>query len=141
MTKQELIEQLNSDLAAELAAVIQYTTYAAKTSGPQRPQLTAFFESEIADETRHALFLANKIVSLGGNPISTPSPVPAAATNQEMLQAILEAERLAIANYSARAKQAEALGEKGLAIQLEDLIKDETAHAEETARILSDWPE
>lgn len=29
--------------------------------------------------------------------------------------------------------------EKGLAIHLEDLIKDETAHAEETARISSHW--
>ena len=34
MDKKTLIENLNHDLAEELSAVIQYTTYAAKTTGP-----------------------------------------------------------------------------------------------------------
>ena len=29
---------------------------------------------------------------------------------------------------------------KGLAVQLEDFIRDESNHVEETARILKDWP-
>ena len=43
MDKKTLIENLNHDLAEELSAVIQYTTYAAKTTGPYRPQLMQFF--------------------------------------------------------------------------------------------------
>ena len=39
MDKKALIDNLNHDLAEELSAVIQYTTYAAKTTGPYRPQL------------------------------------------------------------------------------------------------------
>ena len=68
MSKNQLIEALNQDLAGEFAAIIQYITYAAKASGPYRPQLSQFFLSEVADEQMHAQFLANKIVALGGEP-------------------------------------------------------------------------
>ena len=139
MDKQVLIDQLNEDLAGELSAIIQYLTYAAKVTGPFRPQLTAFFLTEVADEQLHAQFLANKIVALGGEPTTTPKPVAAAGTNQEMLQAVLLAERKATADYTERAKQADAFGDKGLAVQLEDMIRDESGHAEETERILRDW--
>jgi len=57
-----------------------------------------------------------------------------------MLEAILAAEQEATANYTNRAEEAEAFGDKGLAVQLEDMVRDETEHAEETARILRDWP-
>jgi len=53
---------------------------------------------------------------------------------------VLAAEQEATANYTTRAKEAEAFGDKGLAVQLEDMVRDETEHAEETARILRDWP-
>ena len=66
MDKQTLIDHLNQDLAGELSAIIQYITYAAKATGPYRPQLAAFFLEEVADEQLHAQFLANKIVALGG---------------------------------------------------------------------------
>lgn len=140
MDKKTLIEKLNEDLADELSAVIQYTVYAAKVTGPYRPQLAQFLLDEVPDEQLHAQFLANKIVALGGEPTTTPNPVKKAKTNQEMLQAVLEAETKAVAGYSERAEQAEAFGDKGLQVQLEDMVRDETEHREETARILSDWP-
>jgi bacterioferritin len=140
MDKQTLINNLNEDLAGELSAIIQYITYASKATGPYRPQLVQFFLTEVADETLHAQFLANKIVSLGGEPTTSPRPVPPAKTNQEMLKAILADEKKAAKDYTLRAEQADALGEKGLVVQLEDMVRDETGHAEETARILMDWP-
>ena len=39
-----------------------------------------------------------------------------------------------------RAKDAEAFGDKGLVVQLEDMVRDESSHAEETERMLRDWP-
>lgn len=140
MDKKALIDKLNEDLAGELSAVIQYTTYAAKATGPYRPQLSEFFLAEVADEQMHAQFLANKIVALGGEPTTTPRPVAKAGTNREMLQAVLEAERRAVADYTERAEQADAYGDKGLSVQLEDMVRDESGHAEETERILKDWP-
>lgn len=140
MDKQTLINHLNEDLAGELSAIIQYLTYAAKATGPYRPQLSQFFLAEVADEQLHAQFLANKIVALGGEPATTPRPVPPAKTNREMLEAVLAAERQATADYTQRALEAEAYGDKGLAVQLEDMVRDESGHSEETERILRDWP-
>lgn len=140
MDKQTLIDNLNADLAGELGAIIQYITYAAKATGPYRPQLVQFFLAEVTDEQLHAQFLANKIVALGGEPTTTPRPVPAAGSNREMLEAVLAAEKEAGRDYTQRARQAEAYGDKGLAVQLEDMIRDEMGHAEETERILRDWP-
>ena len=140
MDKQTLIENLNEDLAGELGAIIQYITYAAKVTGPYRPQLSAFFLAEVTDEQGHAQYLANKIVALGGEPTTVPRPVPAAPTNKDMVEAVLAAEKQATLDYTQRAKEAEAVGDKGLAVQLEDMVRDESGHAEETERILRDWP-
>lgn len=139
MDKQTLIKRLNEDLAGELSAIIQYTTYAAKVTGPFRLQLAQFFLNEIADEQLHAQFLANKVVALGGEPVTQPRPVEPAETNREMLEAVLAAERRAVKDYTQRAKDAEEFGDKGLVVQLEDMIRDETDHSEETDRILRDW--
>ena len=49
MDKQTLIDNLNGDLANELSAIIQYTTYAAKATGPYRPQLASFFLAEVTE--------------------------------------------------------------------------------------------
>ena len=140
MDKQTLINHLNEDLAGELSAIIQYLTYAAKANGPFRPQLAQFFLTEVADEQLHAQFLANKIVALGGEPTTQPRPVPPAHTNRQMLEAILSAEQRAVNDYTERAREAEAYSDKGLMVQLEDMVRDESSHSEETARMLQDWP-
>ena len=140
MTTEELIEHLNEDLAGELGAMIQYVVYAARATGPYRPQLSQFFLAEVADEQLHAQYLANKIVALGGEPTTTPREVPVPKTNQGMLEEVLRAELEATEGYTRRAKQAEEYGDKGLMVQLEDFVRDESNHVEETARILRDWP-
>ena len=139
MTKQELIDGLNQDLAGELMAITQYVTYTAKATGPHRPQLSDFFREEIADELGHAQFLSEKIVALGGEPTTTPREVPTANNNKEMLEHVLEAERQAIKDYSERAQQAAEYGDVGLQVRLEDIVADETNHAEETERLLREW--
>lgn len=140
MDKKDLIDKLNDDLSGELSAIIQYLIYAAKATGPYRPQLAEFFLAEVADEQLHAQFLANKIVALGGEPVTVPREVPEARTNREMLEAVLGAERRAVEDYTQRSRDAEAFGDKGLMVQLEDMVRDESTHSEETERILRDWP-
>lgn len=140
MEKQEIIKLLNEDLSGELGAIIQYITYAAKATGPYRPQLAQFFLAEVPDEQGHAQYLANKIVALGGEPTTKARDVPAAKSNREMVEAVREAEKRAVADYTRRAKQAEEFGDKGMVVQLEDIVRDETGHLEETERLLRDWP-
>lgn len=140
MTKEELVKNLNEDLAGELGAIIQYLTYAAKATGPYRPQLSAFFLQEVADEQMHAQYLANKIVAYGGEPTTVAREVPPAKNNRDMVQAVLDAEMRATKDYAQRAEEARELGDIGLVVQLEDMVRDESGHAEETERILRDWP-
>ena len=69
-----------------------------------------------------------------------PRSVPAAKTNHDVLEAVLTAEQQATKDYTQRAKEAEEFGDKGLVVQLEDIVRDESGHSEETERILRDWP-
>ena len=73
-----LIEGLNHDLAGEFQAILMYIQYSAKLTGPYRRELRALFQAEVADETRHAQFLADKVAALGGEPTTKPRAVPQA---------------------------------------------------------------
>lgn len=139
MDKETLIKALNEDLANEFQAIIMYTVYSAKVSGPWRPQLVQFMQTEITDELGHAQFLADKVAALGGEPETTPVAVPKAATAREMLQVIADAEQKAVAGYTERAKMAEAYGDKALVVQLENMLLDEQGHMEETFKLLKNW--
>ena len=139
VNKEQLIELLNGDLSREYQAIITYIQYAASVTGPYRQELKQFFLGEVPDETMHAQYLADKIAALGGVPSVTPEAVPQETKVKKMLENIVEAERLARNNYSIRAKQADELGEVGLANHLEDMADDESNHLDETLKILSGW--
>jgi len=137
--RDQLIDGLNSDLAGEYQAVIMYTHFAAKLTGPYRKELRALFQAEITDELGHAQFLADKVANLGGEPTTEPRAVPSANTPREMLEQALAAEKQAIKDYSERIHQAEEFGDVGLKVNLENQIADETKHKEELERILIGW--
>lgn len=139
MSKEELIQGLNDDLAYEYAAVITYRTYASQVQGQRRIELRQFFESEIPDEMSHAQILADKIVALGGTPTTKAHAVKAAKSPKEMLENALQDEKDTIERYVARRKLAEELGEHGLAVDLDDLIRDESNHRDEINMILQRW--
>jgi bacterioferritin len=135
----QFLEGLNVDLAHEYAAVIQYRTYASQVQGQWRMELRQFFEGEIPDELGHAQLLADKIVALGGTPITTPARVKPAKDSKEMLRNSLEDEIETIQRYVLRRKQAESLGHYGLAVEFDDLIRDESTHRDEIQMILKRW--
>ena len=139
VTMKQLIKGLNEDLSGEYNAVISYLTYSAKVTGPYRPQLVEFLQSEIPDEQRHAQYLADKISSLGGEPAVEPKPVKQSDDARQMLEYIYEAEAETVENYKVRRDQADALGETALVVQLEDMINDETTHRDEVKKMLDGW--
>ncbi len=139
LDRQALIEGLNKDLAGEYQAVLMYTHYSARLTGPYRRELRALFQAEIAGEQGHAQFLADKIAALGGEPTTQPRQVPHASQPREMLGHALAAEEQAIADYTARLRQAESFGDYGLKVELENVVADETRHKEELERIIVGW--
>jgi bacterioferritin len=138
--RQELIDGLNIDLAAEYQAIVMYRTYASLVSGPFRQDLRAFFEGEIPDELGHAAFLADKIVSLGGRPATEVPAIPFTEDNREMLEHALQAEVETIERYTRRIEQAERAGEIAVKVELENLVVDESRHRDDIRQILKDWP-
>lgn len=139
ITQEQFLEGLNVDLAHEYSAVIQYRTYASQVQGQWRMELRQFFENEIPDELGHAQILADKIVALGGTPTAVPAPVKPARDAREMLRNSLEDEIETIQRYVKRRRQAEALGHYGLAVEFDDLIRDESTHRDEIQLILKRW--
>ena len=137
--RERLIDGLNEDLSHEYEAIISYLLFSKLTSGHGRLELGPFFDAEIADELTHAKFLAQKIVALGGTPTAAPAPVKLPKDNTGMLQAALQAEKDTSARYTKRIAEAEAAGEIGLKVDLEQLVSDETGHMEDLERILHGW--
>jgi bacterioferritin len=102
-------------------------------------ELRQFVAQEIPDELGHAQILADKIVALGGTPTTVPAPVKPAKDPTEMLRNALEDEIETIGRYVKRRRQAEQLGHYGLAVEFDDLIRDETHHRDEIQMILKRW--
>jgi bacterioferritin len=138
--RKQLIDGLNEDLKGEFQAIIMYRLYASMVQGPYRQELRTFFANEIPEELTHAQMLADKIAALGGTPASSPAPVLVVSEAKAMLEAALQAELATIDRYVLRRKQAEAVGEPGLAAEFDTLIADETNHRDELRQMLARWP-
>jgi bacterioferritin len=136
--RQTLIDGLNTDLSHEYQAIIMYNSYASMVYGMHRPTLKQFFESELPEELVHAQLLADKITALGGTPTTERAPIELKTEPNDMLKQVLDAEAETIERYVKRREQAEAAKEYGLATELDDIIRDETEHKEETEKLLRD---
>jgi bacterioferritin len=136
MSKQELIDGLNEDLAAELGTVIRYTYQSSKAMGFAGVELREILAGEIADELGHAAFLMDVIVDLGGEPTTVPADFEKPDGLKTMLELDLQMEKDDVENYLAHAALAEALGLVELQMKLEEMAADEAGHARELRRLV-----
>jgi bacterioferritin len=134
--KKALIAGLNDDLANELGAAILYLYQTSTASGWEGEELREFLSPEVTGEMTHAIFLAEKIAALGGKPTTQPVQHKCPKDVKGMLKYDLKLEREAIEGYRKRCQQADEAGEIGLKLKLEEIIVDETGHAEQIERIL-----
>lgn len=133
--KQDLITGLNEDMNLELEAVLRYLYHTATATSLLGHELRELLKADIAGELEHAVFLADKIAALGGDvkiDVTMPKRVKSA---KQMMDMDIHAERKVIGNYATRIEQAEAFGDRGLVIRLEDILAEETDHAEELERL------
>ncbi|MHC4712187.1 MAG: ferritin-like domain-containing protein [Planctomycetota bacterium] len=72
MDVNELLEVLNKAFADEWLAYYQYWLGAKVVKGPMKDAVIAELVQHSADELRHADMLANRIVQLGGTPVTGP---------------------------------------------------------------------
>src|SRR6266571_2230120 len=80
MTREELIRGLNQDLNLELETLLRGVIHAAMARGMPGHELRELLKAELPGELEHAMFLADKIVALGGALEIKPA-VPGKADN------------------------------------------------------------
>jgi bacterioferritin len=128
VTRKDLIDLLNEDLAREYQAIIGYVVYSQVIKGAQYMNIAAELEKHAGEELQHALIIANQIDYLGGMPKVTPNPVKTSEKAEDMLRFDLDNENETIRNYRLRVRQCEALGEFALAEHIRDILVQEQDH-------------
>jgi bacterioferritin len=128
ITRAELVELLNQDLAREYQAIIAYVVYSQVLKGAQYMNIAGELEKHAAQELSHALIVAQQIDYLGGMPTVEPKPVRTSEKAQQMLEFDLENETVTIKNYRERVRQCEELGEYAMSEQIREILIDEQDH-------------
>lgn len=128
MTREKFIDALNEDLSREYQAIIAYVNYSQVLKGAAYMNIAAELEVHAKQELDHALAIANHVDYLGGMPAVTPKPVKTSEKAEEMLKFDLENERVTIANYRRRVKQADELNEFAISESLRSILVDEQDH-------------
>ena len=136
ITRKQLIELLNEDLAREYQAVIAYTVYSQTMKGGEYTDIARELEVHAGEELAHALKIAKQIDYFHGTPVTVPVEVKMSDKAEEMLQFDLENERVTIQNYRQRIQQAEAMGEYALSEVLREIIVQEQEHLMDLADAL-----
>lgn len=128
VTREQLIDLLNDDLAREYQAIISYVVYSQVLKGASYMNIASELETHAAEELAHAITIANQIDYLGGMPQVTPKPVKTSEKAEDMLRFDLDNENQTIRNYRQRVRQCEALGEFALAEQIRQILVQEQDH-------------
>lgn len=128
ITRKQLIDFLNEDLAGEYQAIIAYTIYSQMLKGAAYTDIARELEVHAVEELQHAIKIAKQIDYLGGTPCVTPKPVKVSEDAVTMLRADLENEQQTVRRYRLRIQQAEALGEFALSETLRSIIVQEQEH-------------
>ena len=128
ISRKQMVELLNEDLAREYQAIIAYTVYSQVLKGAAYTDIARELEKHAGEELDHAIKIAKQVDYFGGMPSVTPKPVKTSEDQKAMLRADLENERATIAQYRQRIRQAEALGEFALSEILRGIITQEQEH-------------
>ena len=140
LDRKGLIKLLNEDLSREYQAIIAYVNYSQVLKGAQYMKIAAELEKHAGEELEHALKIAKQIDYLGGMPSVTPVPVKTSDKAEQMLKFDLENERVTIANYRRRVRQADDLSEFALSEVLREILVQEQDHLIELATALGVEP-
>lgn len=141
VTREQLIQGLQDDLAREYKAIIQYVIYSQVLDGAKYMSIADELAKHAHQELDHALAISNQLDYFGAYPTDKPKPIETPEDNEGMLWADLQAEDETVENYRQRIRQAEALGEYALAEILQDLIKNEQDHQIDLATALEVTPD
>ena len=140
ITREQLIANLNEDLAREYQAIIAYVVYSQAIKGAPYMQIAKELEKHAGEELEHALTIAKQIDYLGGDITATPKVVKTSDDAKEMLRFDLDNEATTIRAYRDRVRECEKLGEFALAEHIRRILTQEQDHLIELATALGEEP-
>ncbi len=147
MDVNRVLELLNKSFADEWLAYYQYWLGAKIVAGPMKDAVIAELLQHSADELRHADMVANRIIQLGGTPLTTPAQwmewtncgydAPDDPFVREILAQNIKGEQCAISVYNSIIQE---VGLKdvvtyNMALQI---LQDEVTHEEDLQALLED---
>ena len=138
ITREQLIDLLNEDLAREYQAVIAYVVYSQTMKGAAYMNIAGELEKHAAQELSHALIIAKQIDYLGGVPTTAALDVKFSADAEQMLRYDLENEIATVHNYRERVRQCEMLGEFAMAEHIRGILVNEQEHEIDLATALGE---
>jgi bacterioferritin len=138
ISRKELAQLLNEDLAREYQAIIAYVIYSQVLKGAEYMNIADQLEQHAKQELEHALTVSRQIDYLGEMPTATPKPVKLSDKPREMLRFDLDNENETIRNYRERIRQCEELGEFAMAEQIREILVQEQDHQIDLATALGE---
>lgn len=127
--KSKTLENLQTALSMELAAVNQYLLHILTAEDWGLDKLAEKMRAEMLEELGHAEEYARRMMFLGGVPEMKPVKVPAKAQSlQDMFEVDLADEKDAIRFYSQAARDADAANDIGTRVLFERTAMDEEGH-------------
>ena len=136
--REQLVGDLNEDLAREYQAIIAYVVYSQVLKGAEYMAIAAELEKHAGEELAHALLIAQQIDYLGGTPAVVPKPVKLSDDPRALLRFDLDNESETIRNYRRRLRQCEELGEYAMAEHIREILVAEQEHLIDLATALGE---
>src|SRR4029077_6852468 len=136
ISRKQMTDLLNEDLAREYQAIIAYTIYSQTLKGAEYNHIAQELEKHAGEKLTHAIKIAKQIASHTGEPTNKPKEVKVSDKPKEMLKFDLENERQTLINYRQRIRQADAMGEFALGEVLREIIAQEQEHLQDLADAL-----
>lgn len=141
VTRKQLVQGLQEDLAREYKAIIQYVIFSQKLDGARYMAIADELEQHAHQELDHALAVSRQLDYFGTYPVHEPAPVRVSDNNEDMLWFDLQAEDETIRNYRERIRQAQELDEFALAEVLQGIVRQEQDHQIDLATALGVVPD
>lgn len=144
---EELINTLNQAFSEEWLAYYQYWLGAKVAAGAMRPEVVAEFEEHAGEELKHAGWIADRIIQLGGIPVLSPEDwfklshckymPPENPNTCALLAENLDAERCAIGRYEGICDMTHGKDYETFRLS-EKILKEEIEHEQELEDFIHD---
>jgi bacterioferritin len=138
ISRSQLIDQLNEDLAREYQAIMAYVIYSQVLKGAEYMSIAKELEKHATEELSHALKISKHIDYLGGMPTTKIMPVKVSDDPRVMLRADLDNETATIRAYRERVQQCEMLQEYAIAEDIREILRQEQEHQIDLATALGE---